>query len=163
MGKKKLATQISWYRPCHLNIKMATTATQSFYCVKKIIQRIPDFKSMQFIDIICRRARTFSENVPFDLVLATVIFKTNSWCLSISLFVIHLEMARDSAVGRERVLVVPGSLALDTSTNQHVAGAQNDLNQQILEVSFHTRRLINLNNLFPIIRRFICLNYWVMI
>lgn len=45
-------------------------------------------------------------------------------------------MARDSAVGRERVLVVPGSLALDnTTTNQHVAGVQNDLNQQILEVS----------------------------
>lgn len=44
-------------------------------------------------------------------------------------------MARDSAVGRERILVVPSSLALDnTITNQHVTGAQNDLNQQILEV-----------------------------
>lgn len=53
---------------------------------------------------------------------------------------IHTEMARDSAVGRERVLVVPGSLALDnTTTNQHVAGVQNDLNQQILEVSFSLR------------------------
>lgn len=46
-----------------------------------------------------------------------------------------LEMARDSAVGRERILVVPSSLALDnTTTNQHVTGAQNDLNHQILEV-----------------------------
>lgn len=46
-------------------------------------------------------------------------------------------MARDSAVGRERILVVPSSLALDNTTaNQHVPGAQNDLNQQILEVSF---------------------------
>lgn len=45
-------------------------------------------------------------------------------------------MARDSAVGRERILVVPTSLTLDnTTTNQHVTGAQNDLNQQILEVS----------------------------
>lgn len=45
-------------------------------------------------------------------------------------------MARDSAVGRERILVVPSSLALDNSSNnQHVGGAQNDLNQQILEVS----------------------------
>lgn len=45
-------------------------------------------------------------------------------------------MARDSAVGRERILVVPSSLALDNSaTNQHVASVQNDLNQQILEVS----------------------------
>lgn len=45
-------------------------------------------------------------------------------------------MARDSAVGRERILVVPSSLALDnTPNNQHVSGAQNDLNQQILEVS----------------------------
>lgn len=45
-------------------------------------------------------------------------------------------MARDSAVGRERILVVPTSLALDNSTtNQHVTSAQNDLNQQILEVS----------------------------
>lgn len=45
-------------------------------------------------------------------------------------------MARDSAVGRERILIVPSSLALDNSSNnQHVAGAQNDLNQQILEVS----------------------------
>lgn len=47
-------------------------------------------------------------------------------------------MARDSAVGHERILVVPGSLALDNSaTNQHVTGAQRDLNQQILEVSQH--------------------------
>lgn len=45
------------------------------------------------------------------------------------------EMARDSAVGRERILVVPSSLALDNTTaNQHVTGAQNELNQQILEV-----------------------------
>ncbi|XP_031625009.1 histone deacetylase 4 isoform X4 [Contarinia nasturtii] len=45
------------------------------------------------------------------------------------------EMARDSAVGRERILVVPSSLALDnTTTNQHVNSAQNDLNQQILEL-----------------------------
>lgn len=51
-----------------------------------------------------------------------------------------LEMARDSAVGRERILVVPGSLALDTTSNQHVTGAQNDLNQQILEVSKLHRR-----------------------
>lgn len=52
-------------------------------------------------------------------------------------FVFCSEMARDSAVGRERILVVPSSLALDNTTaNQHVAGAQNELNQQILEVSF---------------------------
>lgn len=51
-------------------------------------------------------------------------------------YVFRLEMARDSAVGRERILVVPSSLALDsTASNQLVAGAQNDLNQQILEVS----------------------------
>lgn len=53
-------------------------------------------------------------------------------------FLLHIEMARDSAVGRERVLVVPGSLALDnSSTNQHVASAQNDLNHQIREVSLN--------------------------
>lgn len=53
------------------------------------------------------------------------------------------EMARDSAVGRERVL--PGSLALDNSTsNQHVASVQNDLNQQILEVSINCCRFFSL-------------------
>lgn len=45
-------------------------------------------------------------------------------------------MARDSAVGRERVLIVPGNLALENATsNQHGGNPQNDLNQQILEVS----------------------------
>lgn len=44
-------------------------------------------------------------------------------------------MARDSAVGRERVLIVPGNLTLDNAANQHAGGSQTDLNQQILEVS----------------------------
>lgn len=57
-------------------------------------------------------------------------------CLTFFFFLYLTEMARDSAVGRERILVVPSSLALDNSTtNQHVTSAQNDLNQQILEVS----------------------------
>lgn len=52
------------------------------------------------------------------------------------LIIFITEMARDSAVGRERILVVPGSLTLDNSTtNQHVVSVRNDLNQQILEVS----------------------------
>lgn len=56
-------------------------------------------------------------------------------------------MARDSAVGRERILVVPSSLTLDnTTTNQHVAGAQNDLNQQILEVSILQILFISIHN-----------------
>lgn len=56
------------------------------------------------------------------------------FCLFI--FFPPVDMARDSAVGHERILVVPGGLALDNSaTNQHVTGAQKDLNQQILEVS----------------------------
>lgn len=53
-------------------------------------------------------------------------------CLSLFLLA---EMARDSAVGRERVLIVPGSLALDSAPNQHAGASQNELNQQILEVS----------------------------
>lgn len=47
------------------------------------------------------------------------------------------EMARDSAVGRERVLIVPGSLQLENAANQHTGGPQNDINQQILDVSSH--------------------------
>lgn len=43
-------------------------------------------------------------------------------------------MARDSAVGRERVLIVPGSLALDAASNQHAGVSQGDINQQIMEV-----------------------------
>lgn len=61
--------------------------------------------------------------------------------VKLSIFFCCLEMARDSAVGRERILVVPSSLALDnTTTNQHVTGAQNDLNQQILEVRFEEKK-----------------------
>lgn len=45
------------------------------------------------------------------------------------------EMARDSAVGRERVLIVPGSLQLENAANQHTGVPPNDINQQILEVS----------------------------
>lgn len=45
-------------------------------------------------------------------------------------------MARDSAVGRERVLIVPGSLALDPASNQHVnVSSPSDINHQIMEVS----------------------------
>lgn len=56
-------------------------------------------------------------------------------------------MARDSAVGRERILLVPSSLALDnTTTNQHVADAQNDLNQQILEVRLNVFSAFFLSN-----------------
>lgn len=44
-------------------------------------------------------------------------------------------MARDSAVGRDRILIVPGNLALDNSATQHGGGAPTDLNQQIIEVS----------------------------
>lgn len=63
--------------------------------------------------------------------------------VKLPIFFCYLEMARDSAVGRERILVVPTSLALDNTTaNQHVAGAQNELNQQILEVSFCSKKLM---------------------
>lgn len=51
------------------------------------------------------------------------------------------EMARDSAVGRERVLIVPGSLQLENAANQHTGVPQNDINQQILEVSSYRRPL----------------------
>lgn len=45
-------------------------------------------------------------------------------------------MARDSAVGRERILIVPGSLTLDGGSSQQQPGVpQSDINQQILEVS----------------------------
>lgn len=44
-------------------------------------------------------------------------------------------MARDSAVGRERVLIVPGNLTLENAANQLAGAAQSDINQQILEVS----------------------------
>lgn len=49
--------------------------------------------------------------------------------------VLKLEMARDSTMGRERVLVVPNTgMALDTpSTSQSTAGPT-DINQQILEL-----------------------------
>jgi hypothetical protein len=64
------------------------------------------------------------------------------------------EMARDSSMmGRERVLIVPGSLSIDTSTtitgvtshsnlgsNVSISGSgqqENQFNQQILEVSLH--------------------------
>lgn len=43
-------------------------------------------------------------------------------------------MARDSAVGRERVLIVPGNLTLENAANQLAGAAQSDINQQILEV-----------------------------
>lgn len=43
-------------------------------------------------------------------------------------------MARDSAVGRERVLIVPGNLTLENAANQLADAAQSDINQQILEV-----------------------------
>jgi hypothetical protein len=63
-------------------------------------------------------------------------------------------MARDSSMmGRERVLIVPGSLSIDTSTtitgvtshsnlgsNVSISGSgqqENQFNQQILEVSLH--------------------------
>lgn len=44
-------------------------------------------------------------------------------------------MARDTAVGREHVLIVPSSLTLDGGSPQQSGMAQNDINQQILEVS----------------------------
>lgn len=43
-------------------------------------------------------------------------------------------MARDSAVGRERVLIVPGNLTLENAANHLADAAQSDINQQILEV-----------------------------
>lgn len=46
-------------------------------------------------------------------------------------------MARDSAVGRERVLIVPGSLALDAASNQHANVPPSDIDQQILQVSLN--------------------------
>lgn len=45
------------------------------------------------------------------------------------------DMARDTAVGREHVLIVPSSLTLDGGTPQQSGMAQTDINQQILEVS----------------------------
>lgn len=45
------------------------------------------------------------------------------------------DMARDTAVGREHVLIVPSSLTLDGGSPQQSGMAQNDINQQILEVS----------------------------
>lgn len=53
------------------------------------------------------------------------------------------EMARDSAVGRDRVLVMPsagGAIPLDGVPNQ--PQAPDDINQQILEVN--TTQSINL-------------------
>lgn len=44
-------------------------------------------------------------------------------------------MARDSSVGRERILLVPGSLALDGSAQQQQQPVQADINHQIMEVS----------------------------
>lgn len=44
------------------------------------------------------------------------------------------DMARDTAVGREHVLIVPSSLTLDVGSAQQAGIAQNDINQQILEV-----------------------------
>lgn len=44
------------------------------------------------------------------------------------------DMARDTAVGREHVLIVPSSLTLDVGSAQQAGMAQNDINQQILEV-----------------------------
>lgn len=46
-------------------------------------------------------------------------------------------MARDSSVGRERILLVPGSLALDGSAQQQQQPAQADINHQIMEVRLH--------------------------
>lgn len=43
-------------------------------------------------------------------------------------------MARDSTVARDRVLIVPASLALDGASSQHPNVPQADINQQILEV-----------------------------
>lgn len=80
------------------------------------------------------------KNVHFLLFIEIDIYLVH--LMQIVHFLCCLEIARDSAVGRERILVVPSSLALDsTPTNQHVAGAQNELNQQILEVSFLPNRM----------------------
>lgn len=43
-------------------------------------------------------------------------------------------MARDSSVGRERILLIPGSLALDGSAQQQQQPVQADINHQIMEV-----------------------------
>ncbi|XP_037026275.1 histone deacetylase 4 isoform X5 [Bradysia coprophila] len=44
------------------------------------------------------------------------------------------DMARDTAVGREHVLIVPSGLTLDVGSAQQAGMAQNDINQQILEL-----------------------------
>ncbi len=51
------------------------------------------------------------------------------------IFFLVTDMARDTAVGREHVLIVPSSLTLDGGSPQQSGMAQNDINQQILEVS----------------------------
>lgn len=55
-------------------------------------------------------------------------------------------MARDSAVGRDRVLIVPNSLALDNASSQHPNVPQTDINQQILEVSLRSRFLLRFSS-----------------
>ncbi|XP_058443455.1 histone deacetylase 4 isoform X2 [Malaya genurostris] len=49
--------------------------------------------------------------------------------------VLKLEMARDSTMGRDRVLVMPSTgIALDTPSTSQPAAGPNDINQQILEL-----------------------------
>lgn len=57
-------------------------------------------------------------------------------------------MARDSTVGRDRVLIVPGSLALDSASSQHPNVPQTDINQQILEVNIIKTTIKLINQLF---------------
>lgn len=54
-------------------------------------------------------------------------------------------MARDSSVGRERSLIVPGNIPLDSTTIATIhAPITDDINQQILEVSQKKLFLIRL-------------------
>lgn len=73
----------------------------------------------------CFFSRISFSSYSMFLIIFSILFRF------VSLFV---EMARDSAVGRERVLIVPGTLNLENSTNQHSGAPPTDLNQQILEV-----------------------------
>lgn len=45
-----------------------------------------------------------------------------------------IDMARDTFVGRERVLIIPSSISLEGDTSQ-TSVVPNDINHQIMEVS----------------------------
>lgn len=46
-------------------------------------------------------------------------------------------MAHGSSLGRERVILVPGPNGITAMSQQHPGGHQEELNQELLAVSFH--------------------------